>query len=168
MPPSDPLVRLLSVLQPSLQMYLADSGIWSYPGDEELKLALADVVGDQRSLVERAAVALEHRGVTVSPPAYPITFTSCHDVDIRSLVPRVIEGLKDQLAACDAIVESTGDDPDGVFAKGLVREARATSQRHLDVLRQVADAERLRRAAHRPANASGSPASPPASPTPAS
>jgi hypothetical protein len=59
MPRFDPLVQLLDVLQPSLAMYLADSGIWTYPGDEEIKLALADLVGDHRSLVERSAVMLE-------------------------------------------------------------------------------------------------------------
>ena len=36
MPSSDPLCRLLDVLQPSLAMYLADSGIWSYPGKESI------------------------------------------------------------------------------------------------------------------------------------
>ena len=30
--PAESLVRLLEVLQPSLAMYVADSGIWSYPG----------------------------------------------------------------------------------------------------------------------------------------
>ena len=50
MPTSPALVRLLEILQPSLAMYLSDSGIWTYPGDEEIKLALADLVGDHRSL----------------------------------------------------------------------------------------------------------------------
>jgi signal recognition particle subunit SRP54 len=40
-------------------MYLADSGIWSYPGRESIKLALADLVGDHRSLVERAAEGID-------------------------------------------------------------------------------------------------------------
>lgn len=144
MPRFDPLVRLLEVLQPSLAMYLADSGIWSYPGDEEIKLALADLVGDHRSLVERAAVALEERGTVVTSPGYPITFTSCHDVDIGSLVPRVIEGLRGQVTAIDSLIDSGPGEPDAAI--GLAREAKATSLRHIDVLEQVLSAARLRRA----------------------
>jgi len=135
MPSSDPLCRLLDVLQPSLAMYLADSGIWSYPGKESIKLALADLVGDHRSLVERAAVATEDRGIAVPSPAYPISFTGCHDVDMRSLLPRVVAGLRGQAAAIDAIIASTADD--GVAAE-LAREAKATTLSHIDVLDQVA------------------------------
>ena len=135
MPSSDPLCRLLDVLQPSLAMYLADSGIWSYPGKESIKLALADLVGDHRSLVERAALATEDRGIAVPSPAYPISFTGCHDVDMRSLLPRVVAGLRGQAAAIDAILASTADD--GVAAE-LAREAKATTLSHIDVLEQVA------------------------------
>jgi hypothetical protein len=134
MPSSDPLCRLLDVLQPSLAMYLADSGIWSYPGKESIKLALADLVGDHRSVVERAAVATEDRGIAVPSPAYPISFTGCHDVDMRSLLPRVVAGLRGQVAAIDAIIASTADD--GVAAE-LAREAKATTLSHIDVLEQV-------------------------------
>jgi hypothetical protein len=135
MPSSDPLCRLLDVLQPSLAMYLADSGIWSYPGKESIKLALADLVGDHRSLVERAAVATEDRGIAVPSSAYPISFTGCHDVDMRSLLPRVVAGLRGQVSAIDTIIASTTDD--GVAAE-LAREAKATTLSHIDVLEQVA------------------------------
>ena len=135
MPSSDPLCRLLDVLQPSLAMYLADSGIWSYPGKESIKLALADLVGDHRSLVERAAVATEDRGIAVPSPAYPISFTGCHDVDMRSLLPRVVAGLRGQATAIDAIIASTATD--GVAAE-LAREAKATTLSHINVLEQVA------------------------------
>jgi hypothetical protein len=135
MPSSDPLCRLLDVLQPSLAMYLADSGIWSYPGRESIKLALADLVGDHRSLVERAAVALEDRGMVPASHAYPIGFTGCHDVDMKSLLPRVVAGLRGQVAAIDTILESTAGD---AVADELAREAKATSLGHIDVMEQVA------------------------------
>lgn len=135
MPSSDPLCRLLDVLQPSLAMYLSDSGIWSYPGKESIKLALADLVGAHRSLVERAAVAVEDRGLAVPSCAYPITFTGCHDVDMRSLLPRVVAGLRDQATAIDAIIASTsGDD----VAAELAQESKSTTLSHIDVLEQVA------------------------------
>jgi hypothetical protein len=135
MPYSDPLCSLLDVLQPSLAMYLADSGIWGYPGKESIKLALADLVGDHRSLVERAALAIEDRGMAVPSVAYPIGFTGCHDIDMRSLLPRVVAGLRGQVSAIDTIIASTTDD--GVAAE-LAREAKATTLSHIDVLDQVA------------------------------
>ncbi len=134
MPSTDPLSRLLDVLQPSLAMYLSDSGIWSYPGKESIKLALADLVGDHRSLVERVATALEERGVTPSPPAYPISYTGCHDVDIRSLLPRVVAGLRGQTAAFEQILASSGDD---TVAVELARESKASTLAHVDVLEQA-------------------------------
>jgi hypothetical protein len=160
MAPADPLARLLDILQPSLAMYLSDSGIWTYPGDEEIKLALADLVGDHRSLVERAAVMLEERGLPIPPHAYPISFTSCHDVDIGSLVPRVIEGLRGQVSAIDSLQTAAACDP---AAAGLAAEAKATSLRHVEVLRQVAAAAGLRRAAAQPSRGSAAATVTPAS-----
>jgi hypothetical protein len=135
MPSNDPLSRLLAVLQPSLAMYLADSGIWSYPGPEATKLALADLVGDHRSLIERAGASLEDRGVVPPSPVYPIAFTGCHDVDMQALVPRVLEGLRAQIVALDALHASAGDDD---LAAELAREAKASSEHHLDALAQAA------------------------------
>jgi len=135
MPSTEQLLRLLAVLQPSLAMYLADSGIWSYPGKESAKLALADLVDDHRSLIERAGSALEDRGVVPTAPAYPIAFTGCHDVDIQALVPRVLEGLRRQVHDLDAILEAGRSDD---AASELVRQAKASSEHHLDALAQAA------------------------------
>ena len=70
-------------------------------------------------------------------PAYPIAFTGCHDIDMRSLLPRVIEALRRQVVSIDAIIDSTADD---AVVQDLAREAKATSQRHIQVLEQVATA----------------------------
>lgn len=135
MPTTDPLSRLLAVLQPSLVMYLADSGIWSHPGKEATKLAMADLVDDHRSLIERAGSALEDRGLVPSAPVYPISFTGCHDVDVQALVPRVLEGLRQQVRDLDAILSSEQDDD---MALELAREAKTSSEQHLDALAQAA------------------------------
>jgi hypothetical protein len=148
----DPLLRLLDVLQPSLAMYLADSGIWSYPGAEDLKLALADLVADHRSLVERAGVAADGRGLLAPSPVYPIHFTGCHDVDMISLVPRVIDGLRRQLERLDGILAATDQDGE---AHDLVREAKESSLAHLDALEQVLSVERSRQRGQSPGAASG-------------
>lgn len=130
---TNPLVRLLSTLDSSLAMYVADAGIWSYPGDEEIKLAIADFVGDQRSIMERAGTILEESGEATPRHAYPIQFTATHDLDLKSLVPRIIAGARRQVGELDAVIAAGGDP----VAIDLVREARSTTHRHADILAQL-------------------------------
>ncbi len=133
---AEPLCRLVSILQPSMLMYLADSGIWSYPGAEPLKLALADAVDDLRNVVERASTVLQEREVAVPPKAaYPLSFTALHDVDLGKLLPRVIDGLKRQLADLDALAGPAGTD---AAAADLVASAKQSTRQHLDALEQLA------------------------------
>jgi hypothetical protein len=134
MPASAPLRRLVATLDSSLAMYIADSGIWSYPGPEEIKLALADLVGDHRSLLDRAGTVLAEREVAAPRTAYPLSFTALHDLDLKNLLPRVIQGLEAQAAACESVAAVAGDDTTAVE---LAREAVQTNRRHGDQLRQL-------------------------------
>lgn len=133
---SDPLCRLVAAIQPSLLMYLGDSGIWSYPGPEAVKLAVADAVDDLRNVVERAATLLGEREVVVPPKAaYPLSFTGLHDVDLTSLVPRAIAALKSQLADLDALTGPAGVD---AAAADLLADAKQSTRQHLDAFEQLA------------------------------
>lgn len=133
---ADPLSRLLAAVQPSMLMYLGDSGIWSYPGPEAIKLAFADAIDDLRNVGERATTLLEEREITVPPRvAYPLSFTALHDVELSNLLPRVIAGLKNQLAELDALVGPAGTD---AAAADLVTDARQSTRQHLDALEQLA------------------------------
>lgn len=139
--PTEALVDLVAILASSPAMYIADSGIWSYPGDESLKLALADIVADQRNIADRAASVLAAREVTTPQSGYPLSYTAWHDLDLAFLLPRIIEGMRRQLAAIDALVAAGSGD---AAAVELAREAAATTRGHVDVLEQ--QASRLRRA----------------------
>jgi hypothetical protein len=134
-PATEPIVRLLQLLNGSLAMYLGDSGIWSYPGQEDVKLALADIIGDQKSIVERAGAILEDRSIAPPGHGYPLSFASLHDLELAYLMPRLVESLKRQLAGIDAIIDASVDDP---AAAELARDARAATTGHLDVLTQLA------------------------------
>jgi hypothetical protein len=133
MPNDPPLASLVSELGSSLAMYVSDAGIWTYPGAEEIKLALAALADDHRSLIERAGAALEDRGLDVPRHPYPIQFTATHDLDLRALLPRVITGLKSQVAALEKTAVSA-DDPE---AADLVGEAITSTRSHLDALNQL-------------------------------
>jgi hypothetical protein len=143
--PADALATLVSVMKSSPATYIADSGIWSYPGDETLKLALSDVVSGQRGIVDRAAGILAEREVAAPQTAYPLSYTAWHDLDLVFLLPRVIDGMKRQVARLEQIVSSATTDQAAV---DLGREAIAATRSHVDVLEQ--QAARLR---HVPASA---------------
>jgi len=134
MPASPALTRLLDILQPSLAMYLGDSGIWSYPGPEELRLALAALVSDHRQVADRAALILEEREVPVPKTAYPISFSGWHDVDLQHILPRIVAALKRQEAELDRVAAT----PDDVTAAGLAAEAAKATRQHVTALDQIA------------------------------
>lgn len=139
--PADPLSKLVATLETSPAMYVADSGIWSYPGDEQLKRAIADVVEDQRNLAERGSAILAEREVTAPQAGYPLSFTAWHDLDLAFLLPRIIEGMRRQIDAIEGIIAMGSDD---AAADGLSKDAMAATRRHIDILEQ--QASRLRAA----------------------
>jgi hypothetical protein len=132
-PHTAPLPRLVSLLGSSLALYVADAGIWTYPGAEEIKLALADLADDHRSLIDRAGAVLEDRGADVPRRPYPIQFTATHDLDLRSLLPRIVAGLESQAAALENTAVAGGDAEE----TDLVGEALTSTRAHLNDLRQL-------------------------------
>lgn len=131
-----PICRLVAVIQPSLLMYLADSGIWSYTGDESIKLACADAVDDLKSIVDRASVILRDREV-MQPvrAAYPLSFTGLHDVDLRSLLLCISGELSRQLDEVNGLTVFAGVD---AAVADLVTGATQSIRQHRDVFDQLA------------------------------
>lgn len=128
------LADLVDTLGSSLHSYLAAAGVWSFPGDEAIKLALVDLVDDQRSLADRAGRLLEERGDTPPRPVFPIRYTATHDVDLGAMLPRILDGLRRQIGHLQRLVDAGGD-PGEV---SLVLEAREASLQHADVLEEIA------------------------------
>jgi hypothetical protein len=128
--PRDPLLGLFDLLQPGLPMYLADCGLWSYPGPEEIRLALADLVADQRNVLDRAAVVVAERGQARPRVVYPISFSGGHDVDLRHMLPRLIAGLDRQRSELETLAATPDDDA----AAGFATEALRSLQQHRDIL----------------------------------
>lgn len=129
-----PLVELVSMLGSSLHAYLAAARVWTFPGDEAIKLALVDLVEDERSISDRACERLEAVGIERPRPAFPIGFTATHDVDLGSLLPRVLDGLRRHVSALEHLADDGGDEPD----IDLVRQARSAALQHADVLEDIA------------------------------
>jgi hypothetical protein len=122
----------MQTLGSSLALFIDDSGIWSRPGAEEIKLALADLCTDLRSLFDRAGVLLDEQDIPPPQPEYPIRFTALHDIDLGYLLPQVQQETRSQIAVVESCGDVAGDLGD------LLREARMTLQSHLDVFEQLA------------------------------
>ena len=131
---SDPLVRLVETIESSPAMYLADSGITSYPGAAEFRSALAALVSEQKDVLTRAATIIEQREQPLPQAPFPIAFTAWHDVDLRYLVSRVIESLKRQAVDFAALAAQGGD----AAATELAGRAQEIARRHADALEQLA------------------------------
>jgi len=129
------LSRLIDLLGSSLPAYISDSGIWSYPGVEQIKLALADCVGDQHSIVERAGTLLVERNATPPRPIYPIAFTALHDLDLHSLLPRILAALRRQVVEIEHLMDESRQDP---TAHDLLADARQTTLLHSDIFEDMA------------------------------
>jgi hypothetical protein len=155
--PTDPLTRLVDIIQPSLAMYLADSGLWAYPGPEGIRLAVADLVADQRNLLDRAVIVLEERQQVRPRVAYPIAFTGWHDVDLRYILTQVIAGLERQCTEIERLTTV----PDDAAAADLATDALRSARQHLDALRDELHRDTL-------ATTTGSAAEPPAATSAAS
>lgn len=137
-----PLAELVTHLGSSLHAYLAAASVWTFPGDEAIKLALVDLAEDERNISDRACERLEAAGLEVPRPTFPIGFTATHDVDLGALLPRILEGLRRLVASLDRLVDEGHGDAD----IDLVREARVSALQHADVIEAIA---RERRAVSR-------------------
>jgi hypothetical protein len=131
---TDPLARLVAALESSAVMYLADSGLASYPGPDDVRRGLADLAADHRRVLARAAEFLAEREFVVPRTAYPLAFTGWHDVDLGWLLPRVVASLRKQLGELDALAAT----PDDAAARDLAAEAATVTRRHADRLADLA------------------------------
>ena len=135
------LSRLVRLFRQSPLMYLSDSNVWTYRGDESLKLTLVDVVSDHQNFVDRAETILVAEQLELPQSFFPLAFTGWHDVDLGFLLPRLIadlekreNALQDLRDQADEIVGQRGSGADKTAE--LVREAISAVEGHLDMLRQ--------------------------------
>ena len=59
MPAADQLARLVAVLDSSAVMYLVDCGLSTYPGPDDVRLAIGDLAASHAGIRARAEAVLE-------------------------------------------------------------------------------------------------------------
>ena len=125
------LIHCMQSLGSSLALFIDDTGIWSRRGAEEIKLAIADLCTDLRSVFDQAGVLLDARDIPTPQVEYPIRFTALHDIDLGYLLRQLLDETRGQVATLAAESDASGETGD------LLREARSTLQSHVDVLEQL-------------------------------
>ena len=135
------LSRLVRLFRQSPLMYLSESNIWTYRGDESLKLTLVDVVSDHQNFIDRAETILVAEQFELPQSFFPLAFTGWHDVDLAFLLPTLIADLEKREKSlqilrdqADGIVGQRGSAADKTAE--LVREAISAVEGHLDMIRQ--------------------------------
>lgn len=131
------LSGLISVLGPSSLMYIGDSGIWSYPGEEAVKLAIADVVDEQKSLLGRAEGLLADLETPAPQYGFPLSLTAWHDLELQHLLPRLLRDLEQRSAKLSRMVDVPGRLPASRTVDDLVQESVMCISEHIDALRQL-------------------------------
>ena len=131
---TDQLARLVATLESSAVMYLADSGLTTYPGPDDVRRVLGEVAADHKSVLARAAEVLSEREVAVPRSRYPLSFSGWHDADLGALLPRLVEGLRKQQGELDCIAATLDD----AAARDLAAEAGAATRRHVERLGDLA------------------------------
>ncbi len=129
---SERLVQLMRAVGPSLALYIQDSSIWSRPGAEEIKLAIADLCSDLKSLFDRAGMVLDEQHIRTPQVKYPLRYTALHDIELEYLLPQLRQETQSQIALVGSWGDTAGD------AGDVLKEARTSLQSHLDVLEQLA------------------------------
>ena len=135
------LCRLVRLFRQSPLMYLSDSNVWTYRGDESLKLAIVDVIADHKNFVDRAETILVAEQSELPKSFFPLSFTGWHDVDLGFLLPSLIVDLEKRRSTLqsmrdqsDAIVGRRGNSADK--SAELIREAISSVDGHIEMLYQ--------------------------------
>jgi hypothetical protein len=131
---TDDLNRLLVIHHRSLPMYLGYAKPYAVRGDERAEEVLANIVEQQKEMVDRIGALIVERGGVVQHGEFPMYFTGLHDLSLDYLVRRMIADQKRDVAAIEQCVRQLEGDPLG---KALAEEALGAAKGHLDSLTEL-------------------------------
>jgi hypothetical protein len=132
---TEALNRLVAILNRSLPMYLSDARPWMGERDEAAQKRLAQIVTDQKALVDRLARMILDLGDAVDRGEYPMEFTGQHDLSLDYLLGQLVLGQQQDVTQMEQCVQQL---PSNTMERALAGDALAQSKRHLETLQQLA------------------------------
>lgn len=128
------LNRLVAIHNRSLPMYLSNTRPWTTRRDEAARETLSQIARDQKATVDRLGEMILDYGGVVELGAYPMRFTSTHDLSMEFLVGELIRRQRDDIEAIEQCVRQLGHD---TMAKSLAEEALREAKGHLEALEEL-------------------------------
>lgn len=128
------LNRVMVMHGRSLPMYLAYAAPFVSQGDEAASEVLAQIVRDQKYLVEKFGDFLIDHDHAVGHGHWDMNFTSLHDVSLQYLLTEVVRRQKQLISDLTKYAEKLASFP---APKALVQEALGMAKGHLESLEEL-------------------------------
>ena len=134
----DILNRILGVYNASLVAYAKYAEQWVAHGQEEAMALVNDAIEDQEHSVKVLGERILELGGIVQPGAFPLTYTSLHDVSLDYFLNLMIVTQQDDIDVIQQCVDSLeADTRDRAIAEEVVGNAQA----HLETFQEIVAGE---------------------------
>jgi hypothetical protein len=128
------LNRLLGLLCRSLPTYLAEVRTLGHPEGEKIRLALHQLVADQRMYAKRIAEAITQSGGQPNSGRFPTDFAAKNDLSIDFLLREIIASHdRDVVAITQCVEQLEGEST----LHALAEEVLGNAKGHLDILQEL-------------------------------
>ncbi len=134
----DILNRILSVHNASLVSYIKYASPWVAHGQQEAMALVNDAVEDQERSVKILGERILELGGIVEPGAFPLTYTSFHDVSLDYLLNLLLVTQQDDIDVIQQCVDSL--EPD-TRDRAIAEEILGNAQAHLDTFQEIVAGE---------------------------
>lgn len=127
------LNRLSVIHSRSLAMYLSYAAPWSAESNGAAD-TLKAIVADQKRIADRVGEMIVESNGDVDPGAFPMRFTSLHDLSFRFLLDKLIEHQKRDIVAIEQCTAQLTTAP---LAKAVAQDALGAAKAHLESLKEL-------------------------------
>ncbi len=134
----DILNRMLGVYNASLVSYIKYAEPWVAYGQEESMALVKDAIEDQERSVKVLGERILELGGIVQPGAYPLTFTSFHDVSLDYLLNVLLVTQQDDIDVIQQCVNSLEVD---TRDRAIAEEILGNAQAHLETFQEIVSGE---------------------------
>ena len=134
----DILNRMLGVYNASLVSYIKYAEPWVAYGQEESMALVKDAIEDQERSVKVLGERILELGGIVQPGAYPLTFTSFHDVSLDYLLNVLLVTQQDDIDVIQQCVNSLEVD---TRDRAIAEEVLGNAQAHLETFQEIVSGE---------------------------
>ena len=134
----DILNRILGVYNASLVAYAKYAEPWVAHGQEEAMALVNDAIEDQEHSVRVLGERILELGGIVQPGAFPLTYTSLHDVSLDYFLNLMIVTQQDDIDVIQQCVDSLEAD---TRDRAIAEEVLGNAQAHLETFQEIVAGE---------------------------